>query len=157
MKKLIICLAFICLTSPVYAQDAGTVIIPAMVDAGVPPADAGIVAPAPAVVESAPVDLAQDVYRGITTKDWFLVAGGILSLVTFGVRWLLAKKWPSVEGKLYGVAIVAALAGLGALGNAWIADERLASTTTLMGAIKVWAAAVFAYVTAKKLFGAKTA
>lgn len=99
----------------------------------------------------APEDLARDVYRGITTKDWFLVAGGALCLVTLGVRWLLAKKWPKVESKLYGVALVAALAGVGALGNAWIADERLATTTTLLGALKVWAAAVFLYVTSKNV------
>ncbi len=96
-------------------------------------------------------DLALQLYRGVTSKDWFLVAGAALSLVAIGVRWLLAKKWPKVEGTLYGVAIVAVLAGLGALSNAWLADERVASTTTFMGAIKVWAAAVFAYVTTKKV------
>lgn len=94
-------------------------------------------------------DLARDIYQGVTSGDWFLVAGAALSLVVIGARWLLAKKWPQVEGKLYGVALVAVIAGIGALGNAWIADERIASTTTLLGALKVWAAAVFAYVTTK--------
>lgn len=96
-------------------------------------------------------DLAQDLYRGVTNKDWFLAAGAVLSLVVLGVRYLLAKKWPKFESELWGVALVAGLAGLGALSNAWLADERVASTTTLLGAVKVWAAAVFAYVTAKKL------
>lgn len=99
--------------------------------------------------------LAQDIYQGVTGKDWFLVAGAVLSLTVLGARKLLAKRWPRVNEKLYGVALVAALAGIGALGNAWIADERLASSTTLLGAVKVWAAAVFAYVTSKKLLEAK--
>jgi hypothetical protein len=112
-------------------------------------------ASAPVVTVAEPTDLAQDLYRGVTSKDWFLVAGAALSLVVLGVRWLLAKKWPKVEGEYYGIALVAALAGLGALGNAWLADERLASSVTLLGAVKVWAAAVFSYVTTKKLLAAK--
>lgn len=124
------------------------------------PLDAGIDA---AAVDAAtvtvvePTDLARELYRGVTSKDWFLVAGAALSLVVIGVRWLLAKKWPKVEGEYYGIALVAALAGFGALGNAWLADERVASTVTLLGAVKVWAAAVFAYVTSKKLLAAKKA
>lgn len=124
-----------------------TILVVLMLTAGVAFADAGAAA--------GPSDLAQDIYRGVTSKDWFLVAGAVLSLVVLGVRWLLAKRWPTVESKLYGVALVAVLAGIGALGNAWIADERLASTTTLLGALKVWAAAVFAYVTAKQVLAAK--
>jgi hypothetical protein len=96
-------------------------------------------------------DLAKEVFHGITSKDWFLVAGACLSLVAIGVRYLLVKKWPKFESQYWGVAIVAALAGFGALSNAWLADERVLTTTTLMGALKVWAAAVFAYVTSKRL------
>lgn len=96
-------------------------------------------------------DLLKTVYSGVTSKDWFLVAGAALSLVVIGVRYLLAKKWPSLgESDLKGVLITAALAGFGALANAWLADERVASSVTAMGAVKVWAAAVFAYCTAKK-------
>lgn len=123
--------------------------------------DAGIgsgsaIVTAPTASDPSTTELAKDVYDGIARHDWFLVAGGALCLLVIGVRYLLAKKWPKfADGGIYGVAVVAALAGLGALGNAWIADERLASTTTLLGALKVWAAAVFAYVTAKQLLGAK--
>jgi hypothetical protein len=99
--------------------------------------------------------LFQDIYAGVTSKDYFLIAGACLALVTMGARYLLAKKWPSVESDIKGVVLVAVLAGLGALSNAWLADERVASTLTLMGAVKVWAAAVFAYVTSKKLLDAK--
>lgn len=95
-------------------------------------------------------DLAHSLYSGITGKDWFLVAGAALSLVALGVRYLLAKKWPRYESEIWGMAIVAGLAGFGALSTAWMADERVATTTTLLGALKVWAAAVFAYVTTKK-------
>lgn len=119
-------------------------------DAGVALVDAGPAATAP-VASPDPADLARDVYRGVTTKDYFLVAGALLALVTLGVRWLLAKRWPTVEKKIYGVALVAVLAGLGGLSNAWLADERIASTTTLLGALKVWASAVFAYVTTRKV------
>ncbi len=125
-------------------------------DAGIDAGSAAIDAPPIATVH-APDDLARDVYRGIANKDWFLVAGAALCLVVIGARWLLAKKWPKVESELYGVALVAFLAGCGALGNAWLADERLASTMTLLGAVKVWAAAVFTYVTSKKLLASVAA
>lgn len=124
-------------------------------DAGLLDAGSAAVDPAPTVTVHAPDDLARSVYRGITSKDWFLVAGAALSLLVMGVRWLLAKKWPKVESEVYGVALVAVLAGLGGLSNAWLADERLASSVTLLGALKVWAAAVFAYVTTRKLIKAK--
>jgi hypothetical protein len=110
--------------------------------------------PAP-TVDKAPDDLARDIYRGVTKKDWFLVAGGALALLVLGARLLLAKKWPKWESDRYGVLLVAVIAGAGGLANAWLADERLASTMTLMGAVKVWAAAVFAYVTTKKLLTPK--
>lgn len=100
-------------------------------------------------------DLAREIYQGVTSKDWFLVAGAALSLVVMGARHLLAKKWPKADSDIYGVAIVAALAGFGGLANAWLADERVASSLTLLGAVKVWAAAVFAFVTTKKLVPAK--
>jgi len=99
--------------------------------------------------------LARAIFEGVTKKDYFLIAGAVLSLAVIGARWLLAKKWPKVTGTAYGIAIVAVMAGLGALGNAWLADERVASTTTLMGALKVWAAAVFAYVTSKRIMEVK--
>ncbi len=96
-------------------------------------------------------DLFKTIYQGVTAHDWFLVAGAALSLVVIGARWALAKWWPSLkESDIKGVLITAALAGLGALANAWLADKRIASTETLLGAVKVWAAAVFAYVTLKK-------
>ena len=95
-------------------------------------------------------ETARTIYSAITAKDWFLLAGAVLSVVTLGARWLLAKKWPAVEKEIYGVALVAVLAGLGGLANAWLADQRIASHETLMGALKVWAAAVFSYVTARK-------
>lgn len=127
----------------------------AQLDAGIDAGTAASVDPAPVVTVHAPDDLARDVYRGITSKDWFLVAGAALSLVVIGVRWLLAKKWPKFESEIWGIALVAVLAGCGALGNAWLADERIASSVTALGALKVWASAVFAYVTTKKLIAAK--
>lgn len=162
--RLIIVLAFIVFGSLtcVRALPAAAYVVDAT--ESVAPADAGTGAAQPAPeqtastsADKAPDDLARDIYRGVTKKDWFLVAGGILSLVVLGVRMLLAKKWPKMESEIWGVALVAVLAGCGGLANAWLADERLASTTTLLGAVKVWAAAVFAYVTTKKLLGAKAA
>lgn len=107
-----------------------------------------------AVVVHEPADLAIQVYHGIASGDWFLAAGAALCLVTLAVRSVLKKQWPALEGDLWGVALVAALAGLGALGNAWIADADIGART-LVGAVKVWGAAVFAYVTAKKILEAR--
>jgi hypothetical protein len=103
-------------------------------------------------------DLFQTIYRGVTAKDWFLVAGAALMLATMGARWALAKYWPSLkESDVKAIAITAALSGLGALATAWLADERVATTTTLLGALKVWAAAAWMFVTSKKLLAAKAA
>lgn len=113
----------------------------------------------PALAIAQPTDaggLADETYRGIATGDWFLAAGGALSLVVLGTRWLLAKRWPTMGSDLWGVAITAALAGFGALGHAWLADADPLGATTLLGAVKVWAAAVFAYVTTKKLVASAT-
>lgn len=103
-------------------------------------------------------DLFKSIYEGVTSGDWFLAAGAALSLVVMAARWALGKYWPSLtESDIKGVAITAALAGFGALATAWLAGKDAATGTTLIGAVKVWAAAVFAYVTAKKVIEAKKA
>lgn len=101
--------------------------------------------------------LFQDIYDGVARRDYFLIAGAVLSLVVIGVRWALARYWPSLkQTDVKAIAITAALAGFGALANAWLADERVASTVTLVGAVKVWAAAAFYFVTSKKLIGSRS-
>jgi len=95
--------------------------------------------------------LTGDLYRGIASKDWFLAIGAALSLLILGARWLLKKKWPSFEKDRWGVALAAAMAGLTAMAAAWLADTPVDGATTLMGALKIFAAAVAAYVTGKKL------
>lgn len=134
-------------------------------DAAVAPVDAGpyrdLYVPARTVVEyravdpNDPGDLISEAYRGVTGGDWFLAAGALLSLVVLAVRWLLAKRWPNFATDTGGVVLTAALAGCGALGHAWLADAELATATTLVGAVKVWAAAVFTYVTTRKLLVAR--
>lgn len=104
-------------------------------------------------------DLFAEAYRGIASGDWWLVAGAGLSLVVMGVRALLARRWPNFDTDIGGVVLTAALAGFGALGHAWLAvgPEKVATATTLIGAVKVWAGAVFAYVTGKKLLASAAA
>jgi hypothetical protein len=163
-----------------HADDAGTVAVdanPLLVNTGIPsppPGDAsssaigsgsgsstsgsGSAVTTPAATAPAtdvPPDtesLLKSAYKAITTKNWFLLAGVALAFVTIGVRWLLKKKWPSFEKDRWGVALVAALAGIGGLSHAWLADAPVVSELTLIGAVKVFAAAVMAYVTSKKLF-----
>ena len=100
-------------------------------------------------------DLFQTIYQGVVAKDWFLVAGAALSLVVLGANWALDKWWPKAnDTDLKRVALTAVLSGIGALATVWLANES-PDAETLKGALKVWAAAVFAYVTSKKLLGAK--
>lgn len=96
-------------------------------------------------------------FKGIAEGNYFLVAGPVLALVVWAARWALGCYWPALAtSDRWGVAIAAALAGVGALAHAWIADEALADSTTLLGAVKVFAAAVAAYVTARKLAAPRT-
>lgn len=96
-------------------------------------------------------DLVKEAIRGYTDKDYFLIAGAVLSLMVMGVRWLLAKKWPSMgENDIKGVLITAGLAGVTALAATWLSN-RSADSETLMGALRVWAGAVLVYVTTKKM------
>lgn len=95
-------------------------------------------------------DLFRSIYQGVTAGDWFLVAGAALSLVVMGANWALDKWWPSAnDTDIKRIAITALLSGLGALATVWLADETPDAETAL-GAVKVWAAAVFAYVTLRK-------
>ncbi len=128
---------------------------PVIVDAGVtdaaPTPDAGPPpAPAPQTLP-ANEDLAKSFYEGVLTKNWFLLAGVVLAYVISASRWLLIRKWPQWEGSHYGVFLAAGISGVTAVSLAWIADEPVASTTTFMGAWKLFAAATFAYVVPKKI------
>lgn len=140
--------------------DAGALEIPAPPAGSVtPPAPEPIAlvpteATAPShVPELEPGDLFAEAYRGITTGDWFLLAGAVLSLLVLGAWGVIKRRVPDLGSDRWGVAITAALAGFGALGHAWLADAPLDAQTWL-GALKVWAAAVFAYVTTRKLLTA---
>jgi hypothetical protein len=90
-------------------------------------------------------------YKAITEKDWFLLAGVALAAVGMLANWLLSKKWSVFKNDKVRWVTVGVLAGLGGIMNAWLADEPAASSQTLLGALKVFAVAVFAYVSAKKL------
>lgn len=172
-------LAFVCtlgLSSPSTANDAGvaapTVTSPTPstadippppsdepIDAGGVPADAAASSPSsgsssgtaePPSTES----LLKAAYKGITTKNWFLLAGALLALLAYPVHYLLEKKWSVFGNDKVKWVVTGLMAGAGALAHAWLADAPVASDQTLMGALKVFAAAVFAYVSAKKLAAA---
>lgn len=103
------------------------------------------------MVDGDDTDLAKKLYVGVTTKNWFLALGAVLALFTHGVRWLLAKKWPSWSKDRWGWALAAGMAGIVALSMAWMADASASSADTWLGALKLFAMSVWTYVTAKKL------
>lgn len=153
------------LVMPLYSAhadtpDAGTVIIPAFEGSGsssVSDAGAGTVdaAPAPSspvvTPDSDEATLAKTLYNAIHSKDWFLAVGAACGLLIHLARWLLKKKWPSFEKDRWSWALAAGISGLVALSTAWLAGETALEARSLIGAIKVFAGAVLAYVSAKKL------
>lgn len=119
-------------------------------------APAPVPAPAQVAPEGTPADpsletLTGDLYRGIASKDWFLAIGAALSILILGAKWLLTKKWPTFEKDRWGIALAGAMAGLTALAAAWLADTPVDGATTIVGALKIFAAAVATYVTGKKI------
>lgn len=90
-------------------------------------------------------------YKAITTKNWFLLAGVGLALIALGVNTALAKKWSVFKNGKVKWVTVGVLAGIGGLVHAWIADVPIPTEQTFMGALKVFVAAVFAYVSAKQI------
>lgn len=156
-------------SSSAYADDAGVLIVPAAPDAADTPVAAPAPAPAgsgsdvatppassppataPVTAESSDGTLAQTLWSAIQSKDWFLAVGAALALLIHGVRWLLKKKWPSFEKDRWGWFLAAGLAGVVALSTAWLAGKDAASSHTLIGALKILAAAIATYVTTKKL------
>lgn len=129
---------------------------PPAVDVHVVAVDAGVdsaVAPTPPATPPLPDNetLAKDFYQAVTTKNWFLLAGVGLAAVISGARWLLSKRWPKWQESHYGVFLAAAIAGVTTLSLAWLADEPMLSSHTALGALKLLAAAVMAYVFPKKV------
>ena len=122
-------------------------------------ADRGSAAPAPASGSASELradpqskeSLLKAAYKAITTKDWFLLAGVGLAGIAMLANWALEKKWRIFGNSKVRWATVGVLAGVGGLVHAWLAKVPIASSMTFIGALKVFAAAVFAYVSAKKL------
>lgn len=130
--------------------------VPVLVDAGVASGSGSAVAALPAAkdpVSELPSEgtIAKDVAKAIRDKDWFLLAGAVLSALILLTRSLLAKKWPHWDESHYGVFLTAGFAGLAALAVAWVSDTPVASSHTLLGALKLMGAAVLTYVAPKKL------
>lgn len=166
---LVLASAFVlALVMPIYSAyadttDAGGVVtIPPPEGSGsssVSDAGAGTVDAAPAPAPSSPVitpdsddaTLAKTLYNAIHSKDWFLAIGAACALLIHLAKYLLKKKWPSFEKDRWGWALAAVISGLVALSAAWLAGEAALEGRTLIGALKVFAGAVFAYVSTKKL------
>ena len=159
--------------TPAYADDAGPVLIAPRDDgssgsgsASEAPADAGVdaqTAPAPSSPVITPdadaMTLAQTFSSGIQDKNWFLAIGAGVAMLVHLSKWLLKKKWPEFETKdRWGVALAAVIAGLVGLSAAWLAGEGGAFTgASWLGALKLFAAAVFSYVVPKKIAAAQPA
>lgn len=114
------------------------------------PAFAQAITPAPDDAEG----LILAAYRAIADGSWFPAAGAATLLLLLAARKLLLTRFPSLGSKTWGVAILASLAGVGALGNAWLADASI-DATTLIGAVKVFATAVVGYFVGGKLLASK--
>lgn len=147
------CTLYLMGSAPAFADGSGSSDGSALVDAGTPDApsvqaDSSSTLP---VVDGDDTDLAKRIYQGVTTKNWFLALGAALALLTHGVRWLLLKKWPTWSKDRWGWALAGGMAGFTALSLAWMADASASSADTLLGALKLFASSVFAYVTTKKL------
>ena len=108
-------------------------------------------AAAPAAELPTEVDALKQVATAYHQKDWFMLAGALLALVIYAVRWVLAKKWPRWGESHYAVFLSAALAGVASLAIAWSTNADPASSHTLIGALKILAYATVTYVVPKKL------
>lgn len=96
-------------------------------------------------------EIANAVYRGVTAKDWFLVAGGALAGLGWLLLTLLEKKWWQFGNDRVRWIAMGLLAGAIGLVNAWLAPDYDVDSRTLLGALKVFAAAIATFITAKKL------
>ncbi len=105
-------------------------------------------APATLPAPDAALQTALEAYH---KKDWFMLAGALGAVVIAAVKWLLSKKWPQFEEDHWGVMLAAGLSGLGALVASWYTGTDIASSHTLIGAVKLFAFAVAAYVSQKKI------
>lgn len=140
------------------AEDAATTPVDAAPIASSPDAGSGSTSPTPGSGSPAAEPTVPDtetsaamLWKAITEKNWFLAAGAILSLL-IGVGFpFLKKKWPELNADRLGYVTAAAVSGVTALVLAWTADAPIASSTTALGALKIFAAAVLAFVTKKKL------
>lgn len=152
-------------SSSAFADGSDTV----LVDAGdTPPPKLDVIsagsnavaAPAPApsspvaTVESDDATLAQSLWTAIQSKDWFIAVGAGLALLIHLARWLLKKKWPSFEKDRWGWMLAAGIAGVVSIATAWLAGKDAATSHTVIGAVKIFAAAIATYVSAKKLSSA---
>jgi hypothetical protein len=94
----------------------------------------------------------QTIAKAVHAKDWFLLAGAALALGIHLARHALKKKWPRWGESHYAVFLAAGMAGLAALAIAWLTPgAEVASSHTLVGALKLLAGATLAYVVPKKL------
>lgn len=129
MKHLVICLSLLFVLAPLAIAD-------------------------PAAAPSDATGLLAELYDAIANGDWFPAAGAATLLLLLGAHKLLLPRFPSLSSKTWGVAILAALAGIGALANAWLAEAPV-DATTLFGALKVFATAVVGYFVGGKVLTAR--
>jgi hypothetical protein len=88
-------------------------------------------------------------YEGITTGNWYLVAGAVLSLLTWALSGYAAKLLPWFGTDPGKVTLVAILSAIGGLAHALLAGVE-PSLDVLMGIVKVLASAIFSHALVKK-------
>jgi len=82
-----------------------------------------------------------------------MAAGVVLSALTALVWAWAKKKWPDDTKDHHAIAIGIVLAGITAVAAAWSAGQPIASSETLLGALKIFAGAAMAYAIGKKGIG----
>lgn len=96
-------------------------------------------------------EMASAVYEGVTNGNWFLVAGLGVTLLCWLLLRALEKKWWQFGNDRVRWVTVGVVAGLIGVANAYLSPDHSPDVETLIGTAKVFAAAVFAFYTAKKL------
>lgn len=155
--------------SVAHADDAGVVTVPAFEGsgAGLAPTQPPVTTPndqappapsSPALTpEADDTTLAKALYDAIHSKDWFMAVGVATALLIHLLRYLLKKKWSVFGNDKVAWVLAGAVSGLVALSAAWMAGKDGIAAHTLVGALKIFATAIAAYVSAKKLAPAPTA
>lgn len=99
-------------------------------------------------------EIIENTYNAILQKNYWMIAGVALSLVTLALRSKIGFIGKIFKGDRGGVALVALLAILGGLAHALLAGQK-PGTEAIAATVKAFMTAVTAYVVSKRLTAPK--